>query len=154
MLDTIADALQLERAAWFVRGPDDPHYQPVAVVGSPRPEAFPVGDAPGAGPWSSVLPVQVAGQPLGMLLLALPDGAPLSPLLEQRAKRLADGLGRLDGHGRMQAELARTGTLLARTDRLSGLGTLAAGVVHEIRNPLVSVRTFLQLLPERRDGQG
>ena len=36
-----------------------------------------------------------------------------------------------------------------RSDRLSALGILAAGVAHEIRNPLVSVRTFIQLLPER-----
>ena len=39
--------------------------------------------------------------------------------------------------------------LLARADRLSVLGTLAAGIAHEIRNPLVSVRTFIELLPER-----
>ena len=29
------------------------------------------------------------------------------------------------------------------------LGTLAAGIAHEVRNPLVSVRTFIELLPER-----
>lgn len=40
-------------------------------------------------------------------------------------------------------------TLLARADRLSALGTLAAGIAHEIRNPLVSIRTFVELLPER-----
>src|SRR5438094_10476353 len=39
--------------------------------------------------------------------------------------------------------------LLGRADRLSALGMLAAGVDHGIRNPLVSVRTFIQLLPER-----
>ena len=36
-----------------------------------------------------------------------------------------------------------------RTDRLASLGTLAAGMAHEIKNPLVSIKTFTQLLPER-----
>lgn len=38
-----------------------------------------------------------------------------------------------------------------RTDRLASLGTLAAGMAHEIKNPLVTVKTFTQLLPERFD---
>src|SRR5207237_6441262 len=50
---------------------------------------------------------------------------------------------------RQAAELQHTRELLGRADRLSALGMLAAGVAHEIRNPLVSVRTFIQLLPER-----
>ena len=40
---------------------------------------------------------------------------------------------------------------MRRLDRLASLGTLAAEIVHEVRNPLVSVKTFMQLLPERRD---
>jgi signal transduction histidine kinase len=40
---------------------------------------------------------------------------------------------------------------MRRLDRLASLGRLAAEVAHEIRNPLVSIKTFLQLLPERRD---
>ena len=36
-----------------------------------------------------------------------------------------------------------------RTDRLASLGTLAAVMAHEIKNPLVSIKTFTQLLPER-----
>ncbi len=44
-------------------------------------------------------------------------------------------------------------TLLARADRLAALGTLAAGIAHEIRNPLVSVRTFIELLPERLEDE-
>ena len=40
---------------------------------------------------------------------------------------------------------------VARLDRLAALGGLVTEIVHEIRNPLVAVKTFLQLLPERRN---
>lgn len=40
---------------------------------------------------------------------------------------------------------------VVRKNRLVELGTIAAGVAHEIRNPLASIRTFAQLLPERAD---
>ena len=36
-----------------------------------------------------------------------------------------------------------------RADQLSSVGTLAAGMAHEIKNPLVTIKTFTQLLPER-----
>ncbi len=36
-----------------------------------------------------------------------------------------------------------------RADRLSSIGTLAAGMAHEIKNPLVSIKTFSQLLLDR-----
>jgi signal transduction histidine kinase len=35
-------------------------------------------------------------------------------------------------------------------DRLAALGSLSAELAHELRNPLVAVNTFLQLMPERR----
>ena len=34
-------------------------------------------------------------------------------------------------------------------ERLAAFGALAAGVAHEIKNPLVAIRTFAELLPER-----
>ena len=39
--------------------------------------------------------------------------------------------------------------LVRRSDRLASIGTLSAGMAHEIKNPLVTIKTFTQLLPER-----
>lgn len=47
--------------------------------------------------------------------------------------------------------LKRSQNILRRSDRLASLGTLIASLAHEIRNPLVSIKTFTQLLPERID---
>lgn len=54
-------------------------------------------------------------------------------------------------NARLYSELRASHTMLTRSDRLAAVGTLAAGIAHEIRNPLVAVQTFVQLLPERLD---
>gem|GEM_PF-207903 len=41
----------------------------------------------------------------------------------------------------------------SRTERLASLGELAAGMAHEIKNPLVSIKTFAELLPEKFEEQ-
>jgi signal transduction histidine kinase len=47
------------------------------------------------------------------------------------------------------AELDDRRRELQHAGRLASIGTLAASLAHEIRNPMVSIKTFLQLLPER-----
>ena len=48
-------------------------------------------------------------------------------------------------------DLRRSQLLMRRTDRLRALEAMAGGFAHEIRNPLTSIKTFVQLAPERRD---
>ncbi len=66
---------------------------------------------------------------------------------------LANQLATAMGNARLYADLKRSQELIQRSDRLSAIGTMAAGLAHEIRNPLVSIRTFTQLLPERIDDE-
>ena len=46
-------------------------------------------------------------------------------------------------------DIKRLELQIRRSDRLATIGTLSAGMAHEIKNPLVALKTFAQLLPER-----
>ena len=50
----------------------------------------------------------------------------------------------------LYTDLKRSQILMRRTDRLRSLETIAGGFAHEIRNPLTSIKTFVQLAPGRR----
>jgi signal transduction histidine kinase len=52
-------------------------------------------------------------------------------------------------NSRLYQEMQQTQMLMRRTDRLASLGSLTAGLAHELRNPLVTIKTFLDLLPQR-----
>jgi PAS domain S-box-containing protein len=43
---------------------------------------------------------------------------------------------------------------IRQADRLAALGTLSAGLAHEIRNPLSAIKTFVQLLPKKLSSAG
>ena len=53
-------------------------------------------------------------------------------------------------HHLTQDDLRRSSTLMRRTDRLRSLEIMAGGFAHEIRNPLTSIKTFVQLAPQRQ----
>jgi two-component system sensor histidine kinase HydH len=67
--------------------------------------------------------------------------------LEAARRRLESPLAAALAMGRLRALDGE----VQRLDRLASLGSMASEIAHEIRNPLVSIKTFLQLLPERRD---
>ena len=46
-------------------------------------------------------------------------------------------------------QIKRLESNVQRADRLTSIGTMAAGMAHEIKNPLQSIKTFTQLLPSR-----
>jgi len=56
-------------------------------------------------------------------------------------------------NARLYEDLRRSKSYIRRADRLASLGTLTAGLAHEIRNPLVAIKTLTQLLPERLEDE-
>lgn len=54
-------------------------------------------------------------------------------------------------NARLREALGRSLALMQRANRLASLGVLTAGLAHEVRNPLVALRAFAQLLPSRWD---
>jgi signal transduction histidine kinase len=149
LLSLLARVLDLERAAVLLSVTPGGELVPVAVHGAVEMPPLRAGEAPGGGPWSLVSPIEIAGRQLGLLAVDRGAGRPLAAAERAVAAQVATAMAQVAEHARLESELACSRELLARADRLSTLGTLAAGVAHEIRNPLVSVRTFIQLLPER-----
>ncbi|MDD5558217.1 ATP-binding protein [Candidatus Methylomirabilis sp.] len=70
------------------------------------------------------------------------------------ASLISDGMGQARGTVlalRDQTGIRELEERLQRSDRLAALGTVAAGVAHEIRNPLAGLRGAAQLLEGDRD---
>lgn len=90
------------------------------------------------------------GERIAMLLLGNADDPP-GRVRPRTLAALGAAVQRLHTPAAAASALARLSELdaeVCRLDRLAALGDLLAEVAHEIRNPLVSMKTFLQLLPE------
>ena len=154
VVELLARGLGLERAAILVDDARCGDLVPVATWGRVRVLRMAPRDEPPDGPWSAVLPIPASDTTIGLALLSLPGGRPLASAERALARRLLAGVGGLLAMPPLEKKTpenntGQTSDLLARADRLTVLGTLAAGIAHEVRNPLVSVRTFIELLPER-----
>ena len=66
-------------------------------------------------------------------------------------RSLADNAAIALDNAVLHEEWKQTQVLLRRADRLRSLEAIAGGFAHEVRNPLTSISTFIQLVPSRRD---
>jgi PAS domain S-box-containing protein len=94
------------------------------------------------------------GQSHSQVEIALPDPAGQMIPLMCTISPLRSPQGALAGAVAVFTDLSRLKELereRQRAERLASLEAIAAGMVHEIRNPLVSIKAFTQLLPSRFD---
>ncbi len=100
--------------------------------------------------WEVIVPLRIKDRLIGVLALHRNRDFRLFSAEDlQLLAGLASAATVALENARLSRQLRQSETVLERANRLSSLGTLAGGIAHEIRNPLVAVKTFLDLLPER-----
>jgi signal transduction histidine kinase len=174
--DTLTEILELEQCHVFAREatgselvlahpqPASPQPLDASVVAALEASYGPVlaGELESAYPaaaaycaaqhWEVVAPMRVNDRLIGVIALGENrDKNMMSAEDLQLLATVAAGASVALENSRLSRELRRSEIVLQRASKLSSLGMLAAGIAHEIRNPLVAVKTFLDLLPQRLD---
>jgi PAS domain S-box-containing protein len=97
------------------------------------------------------------GQSRSQVEIALPDQVGQMVPLMCTTSPLRNPQGALVGAVTVLSDLSRLRELereRRRAERLASMEAIASGMVHEIRNPLVAIKTFTQLLPSRYSDPG
>ena len=102
--------------------------------------------------WEVALPLRINDRSIGLVTLGRNKDLRIFSAEDlQLLATVAAGASVALENASLSRQLRRSEVVLERANRLSSLGMLAAGIAHEIRNPLVAVKTFLDLLPQRLD---
>jgi signal transduction histidine kinase len=106
----------------------------------------------GPRPSSVIVPLRSEGHLVGFCTISTDDRSALDDAVVEGLLLLAAQMSGSALRRWLGKEADRCAqALLRRTDRLRSLEIIAGGFAHEIRNPLTSIKTFVQLAPERRD---
>lgn len=107
---------------------------------------------------SRIIPISVDGILTAALLLKDKGGRDLEPqqdiclsLISKYVSIILSTLQLKDAIREMRVHYEDIISKKETAEKLASLGTIAAGLAHEIKNPLVSLKTLAQLLPERFD---
>lgn len=125
--------------------------EPAAIDLGRQPRSEAARSAAAAG-WAAAVAVGRGGRAASALLLLAGPADPPGRVRPRTLAALDSAARRLEAPVAAEAaerRLARLDAAVQRLDRLAALGDLLAEVAHEVRNPLVAVKTFLQLLPDR-----
>ena len=104
------------------------------------------------GPDTLAVPLITHGTLIAFALFYSPAAhSTLSSVTMELLAAMAQGAANALDSLLIYEDLRQSQSLMRRTDRLRSLEIIAGGFAHEIRNPLTSIKTFIQLAPERKD---
>jgi signal transduction histidine kinase len=106
----------------------------------------------GTLPHKLAIPLMTRGKLIAFALLqSHAESSALTSMAMELLAAMAQGAANALDSLLIYEDLRQSQALMRRTDRLRSLETIAGGFAHEIRNPLTSIKTFIQLAPERKD---